>query len=216
FTRRHQNNVGGAENRAGKESVSYSITNEDNEDCNPRFLITGTSGVGKSCFLIYLTLRISERLYNSKTWYFVDGTVPIMDVLARTVVSASSKNIKDKKFKEVGSLPIKCLSSDTQDLMLDLSDKAGGVPDTFFSSRLIHRWPDTFWASDRIIDEIQKILKDSKWSNLFLKIQDPDNRSSSREIMFESQVLHLFNLGGQTFESRRLRENKVKSCIIIW
>ncbi|RIB20518.1 hypothetical protein C2G38_2179081 [Gigaspora rosea] len=124
-----------------------------------------------------------------------------MDVLARTVVSASSKNIKDKKFKD-----------DTQDLMLDLSDKAGGVPDTFFSSRLIHRWPDTFWASDRIIDEIQKILKDSKWSNLFLKIQDPDNRSSSREIMFESQVLHLFNLGGQTFESRRLRENKGAYC----
>ena len=29
-----------------------------NENCNPRLLISGTSGVGKSCFLIYLLIRL--------------------------------------------------------------------------------------------------------------------------------------------------------------
>ena len=29
-----------------------------NENCNPKFLISGTSGVGKSCFLIYLLIRL--------------------------------------------------------------------------------------------------------------------------------------------------------------
>ncbi|CAG8666302.1 9605_t:CDS:2, partial [Scutellospora calospora] len=84
-----------------------------------------------------------------------------------------------------------------------------------FSSRFIHRWPDTFyreqslsWASGCIFDKIQKKLEDSRWSNLFLKIQDPDDPFSSRGIMFESHVLHLFKLGGQKFESRRLRENE--------
>ena len=138
-----------------------------NKNCDPRFLISGTSGVGKSCFLIYLLIRLlcnetdatvifqpvggsllycfkdsnlfvgdfeefSEHLYNSKTWYLVDGSVP-EDVVARTVVSASSKSIKDRRFQEfiknlvnkfcmppmvnrsVGSMLIKCLPSDKFD-----------------------------------------------------------------------------------------------------
>ena len=309
-----------------------------NENCDPKFLISGTSGVGKSCFLIYLLIRLlcnktdatvifqpvggsssllycfkdsnlfvgdfeefSEHLYNSKTWYLVDGTVP-RDVLARTVVSASSKSIKDRRFQEfiknlvnkfcmppwsieeLEACRLSVFPVVPLDLMLDLSDEAGGVPRYVlqipasiirqenpnfddqpvilnnqgvikkrslerveealseisdfrkliqcfsenaqyveFSSHLIHQWPDTFyreqslsWASGRIFDKIQKKLEDSRWSNLFLKIQDPDDPSSSRGIMFESHVLHLFKLGGQKFESRRLGENEVKSCIIIF
>ncbi|CAG8512570.1 11127_t:CDS:2 [Diversispora eburnea] len=91
-----------------------------------------------------------------------------------------------------------------------------------FSSRLIYRWADTFyreqslsWTSGRIFDKIQEKLEDSRWSNLFIKIKSPHDPFSSREIMLESYVLHLFKLGGQTFESRRLRENELKFCIII-
>ncbi|CAG8540053.1 983_t:CDS:2, partial [Ambispora leptoticha] len=237
--------------------------------------------------------EFSERLYNPKTWYLVDGTVP-RDVLARTVVCASSKSIKDRGFQEflkkfvnkfcmppwsieeLEACRLGVYPELPQDLMLELSDEAGGVPRYVldmpasiirqenpnvkdqqtilsnrneikkmslerveqalseisdfrkliqcfsensqyveFSSRLVHRWPDTFyreqslsWASGRIFDKIQKKLEDSRWNNLFLKIQDPDDPSSSRGIMFESHVLHLFKLGGQTFESRRLKENK--------
>ena len=110
--------------------------------------------------------------------------------------------------------------SDIRRLIQCFSENAQYVE---LNSRLIHRWPDTFyreqslsWASGRIFDKIQKRLEDSGWSNLFLKIQDPDDPSSSRGIMFESHVLHLFKLGGQKFELRRLRENEVKSCIIIF
>ncbi|CAG8596254.1 6061_t:CDS:2, partial [Acaulospora morrowiae] len=301
----------------------YHIVN--NEKYDPRFLISGTSGVGKSCFLIYLLIRLlcnktdatvifrpveenllycfrdsdlfvgdfeefSEELYyNSKAWYLVDGKVP-EDVIARTVVSASSEDIKDKSFREFVKNPVDefCMPPWSieeleacrlsvfprvpQGLMLDLSDEVGGVPryvlqipafiirkensnledqDTidrikkrslkrvkealweisgirklirFFSenskyielsSRLIHRWPDTFyqeqslsWASGRIFDKVQKKLEDSRWCNIFLKMKDPDDPSRYRGIMFESQVLHLFKLGGQTLELRRLGENE--------
>ncbi|CAG8611666.1 10636_t:CDS:2 [Ambispora gerdemannii] len=310
--------------RESYRDLYHIVTNENDEDCDLKFLITGTSGVGKSCFLIYLLIRLlcnktdatvifkpasgnllycfkdsnlsvgdseefSEQLYNSKTWYLVDGTVP-EDVIAKTVVSASSKSIKDNRFQdfvknlvsvfcvppwsleELEACRLSVFPMIPQDLMLDLSDEAGGVPRYVlripasiirlknpnledqdminmikqislkrvkealleisdirklvqcfsenaqyveFSSRLIHRWPDTFyqerslsWASGRIFDKIQKKLEDSRWGNLFLKIQDPDDPSSSRGIMFESHVLHLFKLGGQTFESRRLRENE--------
>ncbi|CAG8586883.1 9560_t:CDS:2, partial [Acaulospora colombiana] len=67
------------------------------------------------------------------------------------------------------------------------------------------------WASGRIYDKIQKRLEDSRWSNLFLKIQNPDDPSGSRGILFESHVLHLIKVGGKTFESRRLKENKVRT-----
>ncbi|CAG8470223.1 14015_t:CDS:2 [Acaulospora morrowiae] len=301
----------------------YRIVTKDKYD--PRFLISGTSGVGKSCFLIYLLIRLlcnktdatvifrpvdgdllycfrdsnllvgdfkefSEQLYyNSKAWYLVDGTVP-EDVIARTVVSASSKDIKDKRFQhfvknlvnefcmppwsiqELEACRQSVFPVIPQGLMLDLSDEAGGVPryvlqipafiirqgnpnledqDTIdmikkmslkyvkeaiweinnirrlikcfsensryieLNNHLIHRWPDTFyrerslsWASGRIFDKIQKKLEDSRWSNIFLKIQDSDDPSSYRGILFESHVLHLFKLGDQTFESRRLEENK--------
>src|SRR5436305_10815906 len=89
--------------------------------------------------------EFSEQLYDTKTWYLVDGTVP-KDVLARTVVSASSKSIKDRGFQEFIKNLVNefCMSPWSieeleacrlsvfpmipQDLMLDLSDEAGGVP----------------------------------------------------------------------------------------
>ncbi|RHZ82131.1 hypothetical protein Glove_114g202 [Diversispora epigaea] len=277
-----------------------------NENCDPRFLISGTSGVvifkpvdedllycfeGPNLSIGYFD-EFLEKLYNPKTWYLVDGAAPKF-VIAKTVISASSKSIKDKEFKEfiknlinkfcmppwsieeLEACRLSVFPEMPQDLMLDLSDEAGGVPryvlqipasiirqenpnikdqpailnnrDVIkkrslecvndiseivdfrmliqcfsenaqyveFSSHLIYRWPDTFyreqslsWASGHIFDKIQKKLEDSKWNNLFLKIQDPDNPFSFRGIMFESHVLHLFKLGGQKFESRRLGENK--------
>ncbi|RHZ76166.1 hypothetical protein Glove_202g84 [Diversispora epigaea] len=299
-----------------------------NENCDPKHLVSGTSGVGKSCFLIYLLIQLlcnktdvtvifkpfdedllycfegpnlsigyfdefMEKLYNPKAWYLVDGSVPKF-VMSKIVISTSSKSIKDKEFQEFAKNVINkfCMPPWSieeleacrlsvfpeipQDLMLDLSDEVGGVPrkvlqipasvirqknpniknqpvifnnrdaikkrslehveealskiDDFekliqcfsenaqyveLSSHLIYRWPDTFyqeqsfsWASGRIFDKIQKKLDDNKWNNLFLKIRNLDDPSSSRGIMFESYVLHLFKLGNQTFESRRLRENE--------
>ncbi|CAG8486714.1 4514_t:CDS:2 [Acaulospora morrowiae] len=247
------------------EDLYHIVTNEN---CHPKFLISGTSGVGKLCFLIYLLIRFlcnrtnaivifkarddnflycfensnifvgyfeefSERLYNPKTWYLVDGTVP-KNVLARTVVSASSKSIKDRGFQDV-------FPEVPQDLMLDLSNEAGGVPIYVldmpaFIIRLENMDKQTILSNQ---DEIKKVslerveqafkeiivtlftggltlstennithgplvvfltkskkkLKDSRWNNLFLKIQDSDDPSSSRGIMFESHVLHLFKLG---------------------
>ncbi|CAG8618192.1 2418_t:CDS:2 [Cetraspora pellucida] len=289
--------------RESYRDLYHIVTNENDEDCDPRFLISGTSGVvifkpvdedflycfeGPNLTIGYFD-EFSGKLYNHKTWYLVDGTAPTF-VIARTVVSASSKSIKDKRFQdfvknlvsefcvppwsleELEACRLSVFPMIPQGLMLDLSDEAGGVPRYVlqipasiirlknpnledqdminmikkkslkrveealleisdirrlvqwfsenaqyveFSSLLIHRWPDTFyqeqslsWASGRIFDKIQKKLEDSRWGNLFLKIQYPDDPSSSRGIMFESHVLNLFKLGGQMFESRRLRENE--------
>ncbi|CAG8701703.1 16019_t:CDS:1, partial [Acaulospora colombiana] len=184
--------------------------------------------------------EFSERLYNPKTWYSSQGC------LARTVVSVSSKSIKDRGFQEflkkfvnkfcmppwsieeLEACRLGVFPEVPQDLMLELSDEAGGVPRYVldmsasiirqenpnvkdkqtilsnrdeikkmslerveqapfeisdfrkliqcfsensqyvkFSSRLIHRWPDTFyrekslsWASGRIFDKIRKKLED--------------------------------------------------------
>jgi hypothetical protein len=316
----------------------YHIVTKENVD--PRFLISGTSGVGKSCFLIYLLIRLlcnkqnatvifkskksnllycfentklrtgsfeefSEQLYNSKTWYLVDGTAPEDDVEAIQVVSASSKSIKSKELtdfvKELDNIfcmppwsieELEICRNEVypmvpKDLMLDLIDVAGGVPryvlwmpatiicneypqvlennndppvlnnrDSImerslkrvkdaikeinsttmlvqcfsenaqyveFSSRIFHRWPDTFyrekylsWASSYIFDKIQERLDTDRWDNLFRKIQAPDDPSSSRGILFESHVLHLFKVGGQKLEARRLSKNKVKFCMDIF
>ncbi|RIB06214.1 hypothetical protein C2G38_2046960 [Gigaspora rosea] len=284
---------------------------------NSKFLITGTSGVGKSCFLLYLMIRLlcnindvtiifqpidGEVLYclknsgvtvgtyidfynllhnHPETWYLVDGTGPMKSVQARTVVSASPKSIKSQKFQEFVKDPMiqfcvppwsieellickKIFTTVPKKLMLDLIDKVGGIPryvlkwpaqlisdydpddsksydriiklclkriedaikeiDDFsklvqcftedasyvkFSSRLVHKWPDTYyqehtlrWASIYIFNKIEQKLGDSRWVNFLMKVRNPDDSSSSRGIMFESLVIHIFQVGNQQFEAK--------------
>ncbi|CAG8451613.1 420_t:CDS:2 [Paraglomus brasilianum] len=119
--------------------------------------------------------------------------------------------------------------------MLDLSDEAGGVPryvlqipasiirqenPNFKDQPVILNNQDVIKksgqtlstknnASGYIFDKIQKKLEDGRWSNLFLKIQDPDDSSSSRGIMFESHVLHLFKLSGQSSNQGDLEKTRM-------
>ncbi|CAG8767147.1 1188_t:CDS:2, partial [Racocetra fulgida] len=113
--------------------------------------------------------------------------------------------IKSKKFQEFIKDPMytfcmppwsteellickKMFTTVPQNLMLDLIDKVGE-----HSLR---------WASSYIFNRIEQKLRDSRWDKLFLEIQNPDDPSSSRGIMFESLVLHLLKVGKQQFEIR--------------
>ncbi|CAG8440012.1 6870_t:CDS:2 [Diversispora eburnea] len=121
-----------------------------NENCDPCSLYLAPDGNLLYCFtdsnlFVGKFEEFSEQLYNSKTWYLVDDTVP-KDVLERTVVSASSKRIKDRGFKEfiknlmnkfcmplwsieeLEACRLSAFPVIPQDLMLDLSDELGGVP----------------------------------------------------------------------------------------
>jgi hypothetical protein len=155
-------------------------------------------------------LRIPAAIIcNEYTQALLNRVPPVLNN-RDSIMERSLKRVKDA-IKEVNSTTrlIQCFSENAQYVE--------------FSSRLIHQWPDTFyreqyrsWASNHIFDRIRERLDADKWDNLFLKIQDPDDPSSSRGIMFESHVLHLFKVGGQTLEARRLPRNQVKFCINIF
>ncbi|CAG8648198.1 6032_t:CDS:2, partial [Funneliformis caledonium] len=120
-------------------------------DPDPRFLITGTSGIGNLlyCFensnlIVGKIEDILNRLYLSETWYLVDSVAPAL-VKARTVVAVSPNSFKDQ-FQEFSKRVVNkyCMppwtmeelltcrqhvfSQVPENLMLDLADKAGGEP----------------------------------------------------------------------------------------
>ena len=147
---------------------------------DPRFLITGTSGVGKSCFLLYLLIQLLcnfdnvtvvyhprqgklcycfensnlkvgetsdflDRLHSRDTWYLVDSVEPFI-VQARTVVAVSPNSLNNDQFQEFSKVVVNkyymppwtieelkacqkhIFTQVPEDLMLDIFDRAGGVP----------------------------------------------------------------------------------------
>ncbi|CAG8685462.1 15307_t:CDS:2, partial [Funneliformis mosseae] len=139
-------------------------------------------------------------------------------IIQKLKKSENSQSLKNRDYIEIKKMSLKHVEdslsevSDISRLVQCFSQNARYVE---YSSRLIHRWPDTFyrehrlsWASNRIFDRIVAKLEDERWKNLFLKIQDPNDLSSSRGIMFESHVLHLFKVGGMKFEAKSLQKNK--------
>ncbi|CAG8707649.1 930_t:CDS:2, partial [Funneliformis caledonium] len=109
----------------------------------------------------------------------------------------NSQSLKNRDYIEIKKMSLKHVEdslsevSDISRLVQCFSQNARYVE---YSSQLIHR--------------IVAKLEDERWKNLFLKIQDPNDLSSSRGIMFESHVLHLFKVGGMKFEAKSLQKNK--------
>ncbi|CAG8493255.1 1859_t:CDS:2 [Acaulospora morrowiae] len=172
-----------------------------------------------------------ERLCNPQTWYLVDGTVP-SDVLARTVISASSKKeletcrlgvflehllfvrkipmsrgkqtilsnrneVKKMSLERVKQALseirdfrklIRCFSENENILNSAITLFIGGL--TLSTENNLSHVPLVVF-----LIKSKKKLEDSRWNDLFLKIQYPGDPSSSRGIMFESHILHLFKLG---------------------
>ncbi|RIA80828.1 hypothetical protein C1645_837982 [Glomus cerebriforme] len=126
-------------------------------DPDPKFLITGTSGVGKTCYRFkgsnLETGEIddfSDYLYSPETWYLVDSKRPSIDPnssnSARTVVAVSPNSLNNDKFQdfakdvvnkyymppwtieELKACQKHIFKQVPEDLMLEIFDRAGGVP----------------------------------------------------------------------------------------
>ncbi|CAG8582609.1 11416_t:CDS:2 [Diversispora eburnea] len=94
-----------------------------NRNSYSRILMSGASGIGKSCFLLYLLIRLlcniddlelnvgtfiefSDLYEHSETWYMylvgdTNSTQGIQGVKEKTVVSVSPRNIKKRKTSRI-------------------------------------------------------------------------------------------------------------------
>ncbi|CAG8742574.1 5792_t:CDS:2, partial [Dentiscutata erythropus] len=157
-----------------------------------------------------------KLLTSNNTQYFIqhfdNKSLAIIEISRKTVVSALPKSIQSEKFQEfikdphvkfyillwlIEELLIckKIYSTVPQNLILDLIDKVGE-------------------CIEEAIKEIDN-FKDSRWVDLFVEIQNPNDLSSSRGIMFESLFLHIFQVGNQEFETKCVQEEQ-NSIIKLW
>ncbi|PKY53291.1 hypothetical protein RhiirA4_425906 [Rhizophagus irregularis] len=82
------------------------------------------------------------------------------------------------------------------------------------SNRIVHRWPGADhceyyfkWASPYVFDRMHEKLEAKSWDDCLHKIRamrDP-YVASARGFLFECYVIHLFRVGCQTFETRKLK-----------
>ncbi|GES86557.1 hypothetical protein GLOIN_2v55951 [Rhizophagus clarus] len=175
-----------------------------------KFLLTGTSGVGKSCFMIYLLIRIMREQDSTAVIYqhsvsnvfycFENFDVKTGDYEEFSYLFESSKTCGEKK--AVLEKTLKCVEDafrsvkNFNDLVRCFAEDVEFIK---FSNRLIHRWSSSGydkyhlkWASAYVLSKVQEKLEEQSWKDLLDKIPKMlRNHLSACRIMFEAYGIHL-------------------------
>ncbi|GBC06854.1 hypothetical protein RclHR1_00710005 [Rhizophagus clarus] len=151
-----------------------------------KFLLTGTSGVGKSCFMIYLLIRIMREQDSTAVIYQHSVIALKYSGEKKAVLEKTLKCVEDafRSVKNFNDL-VRCFAEDVEFIK--------------FSNRLIHRWSSSGydkyhlkWASAYVLSKVQEKLEEQSWKDLLDKIPKMlRNHLSACRIMFEAYGIHL-------------------------